>query len=245
MKKRIKKDDMKSAVFITLSLILMASSLYVGLVKGRINEDVSAKNDSPSYGIEDIVKNDDVPEVQDVKDEKENVSVVNKDDGVAEDVSKTEGVSEDVVNDDEIVETAAERIILSCPVASDVVVMDFSYDTEPVYSKTFSEYRSDHTGVDYAAKEGEEVFAACEGVVSKVYEDERLGFTVAVTHDGFETRYSNLQRGIFVTEGQKVNTDTALGRVGNSAIYESQEDSHVHFSLYVDGKCVDPKEYVR
>ncbi|MBR6802132.1 MAG: M23 family metallopeptidase [Eubacteriaceae bacterium] len=243
MKLKIKKDNMKSAVFIALSLILMASSLYVGLVRGRVDDGMSANTDDISYGIEDLVgKNDSdkvntddgIPKVPDKEgtDSPDEISQV-----VSEDAEDDIG---DIVQD---VSASANDIKLSRPVSADRIVMDYSYDTDPVYSKTFNEYRSDHTGVDYAAKDGEEVFAAAEGKVSDLYEDERLGFTVVVAHEGFETRYSNLQRGMLVSVGDEVTPETALGRVGSSAIYESGEDSHVHFSVYVDGKCVDPKEY--
>ncbi len=241
MKLNIKKDNLRSAVFITLSLILMAGSLYVGLVKGRIDEnDDMAGLDEPSFGIEDLVTGEDVNYDHDEKEEEK------KDDESF--IVNAETVNDEMENEREedlsVVKDEVVTISLKSPVSDDTVVMDYSFDTDPVYSKTFGEYRSDHTGIDLSAKEDEEVFAAAKGVVSKVYEDEKLGFTVVVQHDGFETRYSNLQRGILVKEGEEVTTKTALGRVGSSAVYESAEDSHVHFSLYVDGKCVDPKKYM-
>ncbi len=243
MKLNVKKDNLKSAVFITLSLILMAGSLYVGLVKGRIDDQGdSAKLDEPSYGIEDLVIGDDMdnPDNADIPGE----IIVNSDeaDEVYEDNENQQTVKD--VEKSDVVSSNVMKISLSCPVRNDKIVMDYSFDTSPVYSKTFGEYRSDHTGVDYSAKKDEEVFAAAEGTVKDIYEDEKLGITVTVSHEGFETKYSNLQRGVFVSVGEKVDEKTALGRVGDTAVYESGEDSHVHFSLYVDGKCVDPKNYM-
>lgn len=252
MKANKKKEDLRSAVFITLSLILMAGSLYVGLVKGR-TEDAEriSENDGISYGLEDLVTGDEFAvageETEEVRKEPEN-----------EDASVNDGTdlqTEVKTEDDDIEENLQtvladsaeeEKIItLKRPVSSGRTVMAYSYDTEPVYSVTFGEYRSDHAGVDYAAKEGEEVFAAADGVVTDVYEDERLGCTVIVSHDGFETGYSNLQRGMFVEKGDEVTPLTVLGRVGDTAVYESGEESHLHFSLYVDGKSADPEKYVK
>lgn len=243
MKLNVKKDNLRSAAFITLSLILMAGSLYVGLVKGR-TDDNTAQTDNASYGIEDLVTGEDLND-NDSADADTDEIIVNSD-------TVPEDNDDETLTDDSYDETAEQvagtdgtkEIILHRPVSKDKIVMDYSFDTQPVYSKTFGEYRSDHTGVDYAAKEGEEVFAAAQGTVSEIYEDEKLGITVVVSHDGYETRYSNLHRAVLVSAGDGVNTDTVLGRVGNTAVYESGEDSHVHFSLYVDGKCTDPKGYI-
>jgi len=242
MKFRMKKDDLRSAVFITLSLILMASSLYVGLVKGRNDIDENlAKNDLPTYGLEDLVTNDNV---KNAEDEEKTVDVVLSEEESSEDAEEEKVNEEEEEHIEETINKEVVSISLSYPVSERKIVMDYSFGEEPVYSKTFNEYRADHSGIDISAKEGEEVFSAAEGTVTDVYEDERLGFTVKISHDGYETSYSNLERGVFVKKGDNVTTETALGRVGNSAIYESAEDSHVHFSLYVNGSCTDPKDYL-
>ena len=62
----------------------------------------------------------------------------------------------------------------------------------PVFSVTLGEWRV-HTGIDISCDEGASVYASEAGVVSGIYSDPMLGYTVEITHkDDIKTRYSNL-----------------------------------------------------
>lgn len=114
-----------------------------------------------------------------------------------------------------------------------------------IYSKTLDAWVT-HNGVDLAAALGSEVTSVFAGTVERVYEDDALGYTVIVQHtNNRTTQYSNLAADIPVKEGDKVNAGTVLGKIGDSAISECAEESHLHFTLLVNGKSVDPAEYVR
>ena len=81
--------------------------------------------------------------------------------------------------------------------------MNFSGD-ELVFSRTMLDWRI-HPGLDIRADVGTPFKAAADGVVTKVYNDDMMGFTVIILHpDGFETIYSNLQTGQLVEENQEV-----------------------------------------
>ena len=253
--RKFDRQDLKSFAIIAFSLILMVSALYTGFVKGRLDDTVNdLQADNPTPGIEDLVGNiPDSPQYIEKDEDKtaDNTHPMSEKDDVTEDTSsskETPKKTEEKTPSKEDTSSASAEIVnisLKCPVKSDAVVMDFSYNTDPVYSKTFNEYRSDHEGIDFAADKGEEAHPAAEGTVEKVYEDEKLGYTVIINHGSFKTQYSNLDKNIPVSAGEKVTTDTIIGKVGSSAPYESMEDSHIHFAVYTDGKCVDPKNYMQ
>jgi murein DD-endopeptidase MepM/ murein hydrolase activator NlpD len=133
-----------------------------------------------------------------------------------------------------------------CPVESAEVTMGFSYNTEPVYSATLKEYRSDHMGVDIGAKTGEKVKAALGGIVQTVYTDGKLGRTVVIAHEnGIKTVYSNLEDNINVLEGDDVAQGDVIGYVGKTATFEIEDATHLHFEVYQDDVVVDPTPYIQ
>lgn len=143
--------------------------------------------------------------------------------------------------------TAAKSVslVLRAPTESGEITMDYSLNREPVYSKTFNEYRSDHAGTDYAAKLGENVYAAADGRIAKIYTDERLGMSVLIEHtDGFFTQYSNLSESVGVKVGDQIEAGDKIGSVGKTAAVEQADDPHVHFAVQKDGQYVDCREYM-
>ncbi|MEG6567081.1 M23 family metallopeptidase [Thermoanaerobacterium saccharolyticum] len=126
------------------------------------------------------------------------------------------------------------------PVNGDVV-MEFAV-TKLTYSKTLDEWTT-HKGVDLKADLGTDVVAAMSGVVTKVYDDSRLGNTVEIKNGSYITRYSNLDDNVSVKVGQSVQQGSVIGKVGNTAKFEIAEDPHVHFELLKDGNYIDPMQY--
>ena len=128
------------------------------------------------------------------------------------------------------------------PVAG-VVVKNHSL-TIPVFSETLEAWRV-HTGIDISCEEGAEVFAAADGEVTRVYNDPMLGTTVEIKHaDGMTTRYSNLSSESLVSVGVEVMQGAAIGRVGDSAISELADETHLHFDMISSETKVDPLDYI-
>lgn len=117
--------------------------------------------------------------------------------------------------------------------------------TTPVFSETLDEWRI-HVGVDISADEAAEVFAAESGVVSAVYKDPMLGHTVEIKHDDSHvTRYSNLAADSITLEvGQEIKAGAKLGSIGDSSVSELCDEPHLHFEMLVDGKQVNPLDYI-
>lgn len=126
---------------------------------------------------------------------------------------------------------------------SGIVLQDYAMD-HLAYNKTTKDWRV-HNGVDLAAPLGETVAAAKSGTVAAVYEDEFLGVTVVVDHaDGYTTRYCNLAKEPAVEAGQAVAAGDPLGKVGDTALLEIADQSHLHFEVTCHGDPVNPAAFL-
>lgn len=116
---------------------------------------------------------------------------------------------------------------------------------ELIYSKTLDQWTT-HCGVDIACKQGEKVRSVAAGTVETVYTDAAFGITVVIKHqNGHTSIYSNLaDSDELAKEGAKVKANEVIGAIGNTAAFESEDKSHLHFEYHVKGKAVDPTDYV-
>lgn len=112
------------------------------------------------------------------------------------------------------------------------------------YNQTTRDWRT-HNGVDLAAPAGTAVVAAADGEVYTVYEDDQMGTTVVIRHDGgYTTRYCSLSPETAVSAGQTVTMGQPIGTVGTTALMENALDCHVHFSVSRDDEPVDPMAFL-
>ena len=139
--------------------------------------------------------------------------------------------------------TVAEPVFVS-PVEG---VLGKDYDSETlVYSVTMNDYRA-HLGVDITASLGSSVYAMADGKIISVSEDYLMGTTVKIEHEGglvsvYAGLDATLPDGIAV--GATVEGGQLIGGVGETAIIEQCDDSHLHFEVMKDGKYVDPLDYI-
>ena len=124
------------------------------------------------------------------------------------------------------------------------VVKEHSLEV-PVFSLTLGEWRV-HTGIDIACDEGAGVFASEAGVVTAIYSDPMLGYTVEITHSGdLKTRYSNLSSDVGnLKVGDEVCLGDKIGVVGDSALCEIAEEPHLHFEVLLKDVKVNPRDYI-
>jgi murein DD-endopeptidase MepM/ murein hydrolase activator NlpD len=112
------------------------------------------------------------------------------------------------------------------------------------YNPTTRDWRV-HNGIDYAAEAGTPVVAAADGTVYTVYEDDALGTTVVISHPmGYVTKYSSLSEDVQVKTGDTVIAGQTLGYVGNTALMESAIGDHIHFSVTLNDKYMDPADFL-
>lgn len=114
-----------------------------------------------------------------------------------------------------------------------------------VYSKTLKEWVT-HNGIDIRGEKASIVKASSDGKVKFIKNDPRYGITVAIEHEnGYESRYSNLLTAEFVKEGETIKQGQTIGTVGNTAVFEIADESHLHFEILKDGKYLNPGEYIK
>ena len=112
------------------------------------------------------------------------------------------------------------------------------------YNPTTRDWRT-HKGIDIAAEAGTAVCAAADGTVYAVYEDETMGMTVVIHHDGgYTTTYSALAEEIPVKAGEQVYAGQNIGKVGNTALLEAAVGDHLHFAVSCGEEAVDPAQFL-
>lgn len=114
-----------------------------------------------------------------------------------------------------------------------------------IYSETLQEWTT-HMGIDIKADKTTIVKSAEEGTVKSIKNDPRYGLTIVIEHsNGFLTLYANLLTSEFVVEGEKVEKGQSIGTVGNTAIFETADEPHLHFEILKDSIQVDPSIYIK
>lgn len=122
-------------------------------------------------------------------------------------------------------------------------VMEYAVEAL-AYNQTTRDWRT-HDGVDIAAEAGSTVCAAADGEVYSVYEDETMGMTVVLVHEGgYTTRYASLSEDVTVSAGDTVEAGQTIGYVGDSALLESGIGDHVHFAVSCNSQSIDPLEFL-
>ena len=112
----------------------------------------------------------------------------------------------------------------------------FGYRKDP-----FSGRSKRHTGVDFALKPGNPIYATGDGVVESVkFEFFGYGNSIVIDHGfGYKTRYAHM-KSIGVTEGMKVKRGECIGESGNSG---RSSGPHLHYEVMYKDNYVNPANY--
>lgn len=112
----------------------------------------------------------------------------------------------------------------------------FGYRADPFTGRT-----RNHTGVDFAMKPGNPIYATGDGVVTNVkFELFGYGNQVVIDHGfGYKTRYAHLKT-IGVAEGMKVKRGECIGISGNSG---RSSGPHLHYEVIYKDRHVNPANY--
>ncbi len=98
-----------------------------------------------------------------------------------------------------------------------------------------------HTGMDFTAPTGTEIYSTGDGVIKRVeYAQRGYGYNVIVDHGfGYETLYAHMSQ-IIVRPGQKVKRGSVVGYVGNTG---TSVAPHLHYEVIRNGTKVNPINY--
>ncbi len=133
---------------------------------------------------------------------------------------------------------AAERVPLGSPVKAAVrFTSGFGTRRDP---KTGG--RRMHNGLDFAGRQGTDIFATADGVVDFAGWRSGFGRLVIIKHAfGIETRYAHNSR-IRVTKGQRVSRGDHISDMGSTG---RSTGTHLHYEIRVNGKPVNPMTYIK
>ena len=112
----------------------------------------------------------------------------------------------------------------------------FGYRKDP-----FTGRSKRHSGVDFALKPGNPIYATGDGVVEAVkFELFGYGTQVLIDHGfGYKTRYAHMKT-VGVAEGMKVKRGECIGLSGNSG---RSSGPHLHYEVIYMGRHVNPYNY--
>lgn len=112
----------------------------------------------------------------------------------------------------------------------------FGYRIHPIYK-----ILKFHSGMDFTAPSGTEIYATGNGTISMVKSARReLGNHIVIDHGfGYQTVYAHLSS-FNVKVGQKVRRGDVIGFVGSTGLSTAP---HLHYEVLVNGSYVDPAMY--
>lgn len=98
-----------------------------------------------------------------------------------------------------------------------------------------------HTGMDFTAPTGTDIYSTGNGVVAAVQSSQRgLGNHIIIDHGfGYSSIYAHLD-GFNIRKGQKVQRGDVIGYVGNTG---TSIAPHLHYEIKLNGKNVDPVNF--
>ena len=97
------------------------------------------------------------------------------------------------------------------------------------------------TGIAYSNGDKFNVIAVFDGDVLEVVNDEFIGNSITIEHDGIKAIYQSLSE-IDVSVGDYVKQGAIIGVSGTSNI-NSNLGNHLFFELVIDNEYVNPEEY--
>ena len=168
---------------------------------------------------------------------------------VTEEETVTEKTTENAANDvtgvtvGETEKTTAEEVSVIKEgdfvyPAGKKIVKDYS-GSVAVKSKTMNDWRV-HSGIDFEAKEGQEIKAVQSGAVLAIYNSSLWGTIVEIDHGaGIVARYCGLGEKLKVSANDVVEAGQTIGFISSIPV-EAADGTHLHLEVTKDGALADP-----
>ena len=151
-----------------------------------------------------------------------------------QEVQKNNASADSNVNTNDVYEGGV--FTLPCP-SIDKITSGFGYRDKPTAGAT-----SYHQGYDIGASAGAAIVAAADGVVTSTGYSSVLGNYVILSHGGgLFTIYEHCSA-VLVSQGQSVSRGSTIAKVGSTGV---STGPHLHFGVQLNGKYVDPGNYLK
>lgn len=239
-KNKSKKEQPKFSV----KSVLASKGFYIALVAlitvfgtTAIVKKLAPSSSVPDSSFDSLAWEDAVNEAKDSEEEKD-IILPEDDEPVLEDFPVVTAPVSKELSEEEIL----EKLGMIFPINGEII-KEHSPD-ELLYYESMGDWRT-HNGIDISGNKGAIVFAAADGVVEEVFEDDKLGIVVVIGHEGnIKTLYGNLADKKFIEVGRKVSKGDAVGSIGNSSVLEGEDKSHLHFEVTKNGETQNPSQYI-
>lgn len=234
-KTKLKKQLISGAVYACLAAVMVAvtTSTIVSMLSKSSSFEVPEQT---KYNPDELI----LPEIKDLPDFSE-VPVSDVKENVTDEIIQPE--ASDVQNVEQVIEDYGyPGYVKPC---EGYVSREFSLD-ELVFSATMSDFRT-HRGIDIVCEKGTDIVAMTGGKIIDIKNDTMYGTTVTTqSPDGLILRYSNLSENLHsgIEIGAIVKTGDSIGGIGDTAICEAAEPSHLHLEAIKDDVFIDPEQFL-
>ncbi len=220
-KKKSGESKFRDSILFVLIFIVCIATIVTMQIKSQKSKNTDVVSDSGiSSDLEEVLDTIAEPEINIPNEEKEVTTVAKE---------ETEKTQEYVFK-------------YEAPVNGSMLKGYFA--NELVYSKTMDDWRL-HQGTDIAVPVDTKVYSCEKGIIEDVYIDENFGYTVVIKHnDIVKSFYSNLSPEISALKGNEIQKGELVGTVGDSAMSEILDESHLHFAMKENDKYINPKKYI-
>ena len=131
----------------------------------------------------------------------------------------------------------SEEETLAWPIVGNIII-NYSMD-KTIYFPTLDQYKY-NPAIVVSATKGQQITAATEAVVTKIYKDNELGNVVEMDlGDGYTLLYGQVYD-TAVSVGQYVTTGQLIAHAGEPTKYYSVEGCNVYIKLTKEGQPVNP-----
>ena len=269
-RKRVNYMDSKVITFSVIGVLLLATIVFAILMYGKNVDDNVRSSQLSTEQIASINQNNETSEsasssigksIEEVEEDTTKNEVSNNTSTTTDTQANTQKTTTNATTEKVLENTTTNKSVTTTakatPKETEVkkelkfqkpvegeIVRQFAKDNL-VYSETLAEWVT-HLGIDIKADKTTVVQAAEEGVIKSIKNDPRYGLTIVISHqDGFETIYANLLSSEFVKENDKVTKGQSIGTVGNTGVFESADEPHLHFEILKDSVQIDPSIYLK
>tara|TARA_B100000287_G_scaffold260608_1_gene245129 strand:- start:837 stop:1577 length:741 start_codon:yes stop_codon:yes gene_type:complete len=122
-----------------------------------------------------------------------------------------------------------QNLLLMSPVSSGVILS--SYDPS-----------NEHFGIDFVCKKEEPIKAVSDGTVLMASWTKDSGYVISIVHPNNLISIYKHNSKVFVDPGQIVKRGDVVSIIGDTG--ELSSGPHLHFELWLNGKSVNPSEFI-
>ena len=141
---------------------------------------------------------------------------------------------ESVLSDREL---DASLLPTGLPVRSGYASSNYGRRADP-----FSGFSEFHKGVDFSGPRGSDILSVADGVVQFAGRGNGYGNTVEIDHgNGYMTRYAHNDKNL-VAAGDRVKAGQVIAKMGATG---RATGNHLHFEVWLNGRVVNPNQYLR